>query len=47
MVIEYDKSISSSVAQILNVIQIIYSNPVSDIVRSIKTTAYDQNNNIQ
>ena len=27
--------------------KIIYSNPVSDIVRSIKTTAYDQNNNIQ
>ena len=27
--------------------KIIYSNPASDIVRSVKTTAYDQNNNIQ
>ena len=27
--------------------KIIYSNPASDIVRSVKTTANDQNNNIQ
>ena len=27
--------------------KIVYSNPASDIVRSVKTTAYDQNNNIQ
>ena len=27
--------------------KIIYSNPTSDILRSVKTTAYDQNNNIQ
>ena len=27
--------------------KIIYSNPASDIVRSVKTTAYDQNNSIQ
>ena len=27
--------------------KIIYSNPASDIVRSVKTTVYDQNNSIQ
>ena len=27
--------------------KVIYSNPASDIVRSVKTTAYDQNNNIK
>ena len=27
--------------------EIIYSNPESDIVRSVKTTAYDQNNKIK
>ena len=27
--------------------QIFYSNPASDIVRSVKTTVYDQNNNKQ
>ena len=27
--------------------KIIYSNPTSDIARSVKTTAHDQNNNIQ
>ena len=27
--------------------KIIYSNPANDIVRSVKTTAYDQNNNVQ
>ena len=26
--------------------KIIYSNPTSDTMRSVKTTAYDQNNNI-
>ena len=27
--------------------KISYSNPSNDFVRSVKTTAYDQNNNIQ
>ena len=27
--------------------KISYSNPLNDFVRSVKTTAYDQNNNIQ
>ena len=27
--------------------KIIYSNPASDMVLSVKTTAYDLNNNIQ
>ena len=27
--------------------KIIYSNPASDFVRSVKTTAYDQNNNMR